>query len=203
MIEVNLETISASGLPKPTSSAMSAIMTQNGADMALSISRCKQTANNSQTLTELSESDRTDDRLQTSPRGISNKVREAFMSRLKLIPEFNAGYYIKNTEFLGEVQVVDVEKGSFSANLTNSEDAYENYHADFSMDEVPFADHALVKPGALFFWEVGQEITNGTVKNITQILFRRMASVGKRHLSRIKDNARTEAASIRSAIVEA
>ena len=162
----------------------------------------KATISDSRMGAEWLETHRTDVGVQTTPRENSNNVREIFSSRLRRVRTSDVGYFLSNTEFMGEVRTVNVETGVFSAEVKNSGDTDECYLVEFDLDEVPAADRVLVRNGALFFWEVGKEITNGTERNVSQILFRRMASIGKRQLLKVEKNARDEADAIRRAIIE-
>jgi len=139
--------------------------------------------------------------MQTSGKSITNKVREVFCQRPKNVNISGISYFISKTEFSGEVRLVDVERRFFVADVSNVNHD-KRYSAKFDMDEVPSADVSLVRPGALFYWLVGRENTNGTERNISQIHFRRMASIGKKQIRKIEDNARKEAEVIRSFIVE-
>lgn len=140
---------------------------------------------------------------QMSTKWFTNKVREVFGHRLESAIITGVGYYVKNVEFCGEVQIVDENNRYFVANVINMGDQDDRYEAKFDLDEVSSADIQLVRPGAMFYWTVGREITNGTERNISQILFRRMASIGKKQMRKIADNAKNKAESIRRAIVEA
>jgi hypothetical protein len=57
--------------------------------------------------------------------------------------------------------------------LTDQKNSAES--AEISWDEVPDADHALVIPGAVFYWSIGYERTiHGQKSNISSIRFRRL-----------------------------
>lgn len=213
MNEMISELVSINSLSSTVDAAISAMPCQDGivdsartlakrTQIAQSIGRSLIHGNNSVLGEDQLGSDRTDIVLQMSPKEPSRRLREAFNSRLKIINEPDVGYFLSNTEFLGEVQSVDADKSLFSAIVRNRRNPDDCYSAEFNMDEVPSSDRVLVTIGALFFWEVGREITNGTERNVSQICFRRMASIGKRQLSKLEKNAKEESESIRRAIAE-
>ena len=140
---------------------------------------------------------------QESLREEANKVRELFSAKEIVLETPDFGHYSDITEFSGEVLLVNEAEGVFVANVTNNNNAEDCYRAEFDIDEVPSSDLALLRPGALFFWNVGREIFNGTERNVSHIAFRRMGAIGKRHLTRLVESARNDAESIRRAITQA
>lgn len=212
MGDLNIGTASANSLANTAVPAISAVLFQD--EVSDSTYVLKQQANKTRALRcgkretgsdfdqgKRADIHRTDVATQVTSKVFSNKLREVFGSRLRAIKVSNVGYFISNTEFLGKVRSVDFEKHVFLADVTNSKNPYECYSAKFDLDEISSSDIELVQPGALFYWLVGKEISNGTERNISQIRFRRMASLSKRQLLRIEGNVREETESIRRAIV--
>lgn len=213
MGDLNIGTASANNSPNIAAQAISAELFQDGvlgSDYMLKQQTNKARALRCDRMETRSDSGegihpnihRTDVVTQITPNGISNKMREVFGSRLRAVIASNVGYFTSITEFLGEVRSVDLVERVFLADVSNSKNTDECYAAEFDLDEISSSDLDLVQPGALFFWLVGREISNGTERNISQIRFRRMASISKRQLLRIEHSVREETESIRHAIVE-
>lgn len=81
--------------------------------------------------------------------------------------------FISQQKWEGIVTEIDENNQRFFANLV---DLYYGYYevAEISMDEVLSEDVELVKPGAIFYWNIGYRQKHKTLFNESIILFRRL-----------------------------
>lgn len=74
-----------------------------------------------------------------------------------------------------ECCVLEVEKDSFTARLVDQTDQGQDEEAEFSLEEVPLGDLPLVKPGAVFYWNIGYvDSLSGQRTRASIIRFRRL-----------------------------
>jgi len=73
-----------------------------------------------------------------------------------------------------EGMIVDIVDDSFSARLVSSDTAVEDEYTTFTFEEIDPADHELIIPGAIFYWNIGYTINSvGTKTRDSIIIFRR------------------------------
>lgn len=120
---------------------------------------------------------------------LAHSVRE-----IRPIPKISATTY-RSFKLLQEWegQVQQVTGSSFVAIITdrtNQENDQEEVEID--MAEVAPDDHALVRPGSLFYWAVGYEHGQGIPRQrVSRIRFRRLPGLTTRDIARAKQNAKT------------
>jgi hypothetical protein len=73
-----------------------------------------------------------------------------------------------------EGYVVEVYKSSFTARLVDMFNKHPDEDIEIKFTSVSPDDKYLIKPGAIFYWNVGYEVENRTVKGISIIKFRRL-----------------------------
>ncbi len=89
-------------------------------------------------------------------------------------------FFIKDSHnWLGEVIEINEEENEFSAKLIDTTDKDTNTYevAEFSFDDISSGDKDLFQLGALFYWNVGRFVNNGTVKKQSNIIFKRSTSL--------------------------
>lgn len=93
--------------------------------------------------------------------------------------------------------VLSVSIDSFWARLIDLTENGPDEEAEFSLEELHSDERALVKPGAIFYWNIGyHDLYRGQRKRESIIRFRRLPAWTKREI----DVAREKAANIRESI---
>jgi len=114
---------------------------------------------------------------------------------LRPAPPIAQPRFIVLQKWEGIVQSVSSE--SFIARLTNQTDAGPDQDAEFAKEEIDLPDHALIQPGAVFYWILGYSDSPGGQRvRISCLRFRRLPAWNKKDL----DAARTEARKLITAI---
>jgi hypothetical protein len=74
--------------------------------------------------------------------------------------------------------------------LTNR--SYPDEEVTFSLDEVPESDRSLIAPGAIFYWNLGYELTaSGQRKRVSVIRFRRLPAWTRSEIEAVRRKAKT------------
>ena len=97
--------------------------------------------------------------------------------------------FIASVSWVGKVDSINEADGTFSAILTspNSPDEY----AQIGLDEVSEDDLKLLRPGAVFYWSVGQSINEaGRKVNESVIRFRRLRHWTRGEIERSRQSAK-------------
>ncbi|MCB0566867.1 MAG: hypothetical protein KDD01_21065 [Phaeodactylibacter sp.] len=89
----------------------------------------------------------------------------------------------------GIVSEVFEEEGSFSAILTGLNNGGPKEEVTLSFEEVSEEDMPLLKPGAIFYWNIGYEKLHGQVKKASIIRFKRLPEWTKKDWDQIMDKA--------------
>ena len=89
----------------------------------------------------------------------------------------------------GIVSEIFEEEGSFSAILTDLNNDGPKEEVTLSFEEVSEEDMALLKPGAIFYWNIGYEKTHGQVKKASIIRFKRLPEWTEKDWDQIMDKA--------------
>ncbi len=112
---------------------------------------------------------------------------------------FPRGVYASQPRFLTlqkwECSVLEVNEDSFTARLIDQTNQGPDEEAEFSLEEVPLADLELVKPGAVFYWNIGySDSLSGQRTRVSIIRFRRLPvwradelEAAKREAVRLRD----------------
>jgi len=91
-----------------------------------------------------------------------------------------------------EGTVVSVTGDSFVGRLLDKTNPGPEEEAEISLDEVMPGDHALVKPGAVFYWVIGYERkAHGQLSRSSVIRFQRVPSWSAADVERAKQAAET------------
>jgi hypothetical protein len=73
-----------------------------------------------------------------------------------------------------EGMIVDIMDDSFSARLVGDDTSQDDEYTTFTFEEIDPADHELIVPGAIFYWNIGYTINSvGTKTRDSIIIFRR------------------------------
>jgi hypothetical protein len=73
-----------------------------------------------------------------------------------------------------EGMIIDITDDSFSARLVSDDLSTEDEYTTFNFEEIDPADHDLIVPGAIFYWNVGYTVNSvGTKTRDSIIIFRR------------------------------
>jgi hypothetical protein len=100
-------------------------------------------------------------------------------------------FYQSLAQYKGTVQSIDEAENSFTAKLVNIEEEEDELLAEFSFDDIAYnSEKELIRPGAIFFWLIGQEVECRSVKNISKFIFRRMPVIRGKAVQEAKENAR-------------
>lgn len=97
--------------------------------------------------------------------------------------------FVASISWVGKVDSVDNSGRSFNAILTsqNSPDEY----ACIDFDEISDDDFHLLKPGAIFYWSIGQSVNeSGRKVNESTIRFRRLRHWTRGEVERSKEGAK-------------
>lgn len=91
-------------------------------------------------------------------------------------------------QWIGEV--VEVTSDSIWALLSDAQSDLVSESVEIPLNEISSADHALLVPGAVFYWSIGYERTlSGTVKRVSEIRVRRSPLWSEHYLEKIKSQA--------------
>jgi hypothetical protein len=96
------------------------------------------------------------------------------------------------TRQLWEGTVTELSEKEFVAILSDKTDARNpDEQAVFDLSEISPEDHKLIRPGASFYWTIGNEITvAGQLKNVSMVQFRRLPPWTQHRLERGAESAR-------------
>lgn len=73
-----------------------------------------------------------------------------------------------------EGYVIEVRKSSFTARLVDVSNIHPDEDIEIKFNYVSPDDKHLIRPGAIFYWNIGCELENATVRGISIIKFRRL-----------------------------
>lgn len=134
----------------------------------------------------------------TGTHGLSTTI-QAIQGKYMQPVVFPKGVYASQPRFVTlqkwECWVLEVEKGSFTARLVDQTNRGAEEEAEFSLEEVPLADLPLVKPGAVFYWNIGySDSLSGQRTRVSIIRFRRLPvwradelAAAKKEAARLRD----------------
>ncbi len=99
---------------------------------------------------------------------IGNRTPIAIAPKIKYRPiTFNA-------EYRYEGYVIDVYEYYFSARITDINDKEPDEDVEIFKKDVSEDDRKLIQPGSIFYWHIGYENDNGTIKRSSILKFRRL-----------------------------
>jgi hypothetical protein len=92
---------------------------------------------------------------------------------------FPGGVYASQPRFITlqkwECAVLEVREESFTARLIDQTNQGQDEEAEFSLEEVPLADLPLLKPDAIFYWNIGySDSLSGQRTRVSILRFRRL-----------------------------
>lgn len=82
-------------------------------------------------------------------------------------------------KFEGEVVAIYPEENVFWSRLSDKTSKHPDEDVELSFSEVPFDDHNLIVPGALFSWTIYRETRDKQVRRVSEIRFRRGIAFSK------------------------
>jgi hypothetical protein len=96
------------------------------------------------------------------------------------------------TRQLWEGTVTELGENEFVAVMSDKTDARNpDEQAVFDFSEISPEDHNLIRPGASFYWTIGNEITfAGQLRNVSMVQFRRLPTWTQHRLARGAETAR-------------
>jgi hypothetical protein len=106
-----------------------------------------------------------------------NRKNAATFPKLYLdLPWEESGQFVSLQKWEG--YVIEVSNNSFAARLVDLTNAGEEEEATFSLRRVSADDRLLVRPGAVFYWNIGEHTdTAGRQGTLSQLRFRRLPAV--------------------------
>jgi len=98
-------------------------------------------------------------------------------------PPAKKNYFNRSQKWIGHILRIN-EDNTFSAKLEDLNDLTTNEYAEFSLLEVSPDDHELLDVGSVFYWSVGYENKNGTVRKASVLKFQRLPIVDDAEIKR-------------------
>lgn len=100
----------------------------------------------------------------------------------------NTSHYSKKTQrWIG--YVTKVEENKFFAHLDDMNDSGTYEIAEFDASEVSPEDRILLERGAIFYWSIGETMSNGQLKKESIIRFKRSIPLTAAEIDAIEDRA--------------
>jgi hypothetical protein len=100
----------------------------------------------------------------------------------------NANYYSKKTQrWIGHV--VKIEGAKFFSRLDDLTNPGTHEMGEFDISEVSPEDIKLVERGAIFYWSIGDTMSNGQLKKESIIRFKRSSQWSANDIDAIEDRA--------------
>lgn len=99
-------------------------------------------------------------------------------------PRTGMPVYVPEVQWEG--QVLEVYEDSFLARLVDMSGKNPDEEAEITFDAVQDDDRTLLRPGAIFYWQIGYRQEGGTRCSVSMLLFRRMPRWTKFELEAIR-----------------
>jgi len=122
--------------------------------------------------------------------------RRAILPKVLHKKSISNSFYTELKEYNGIVSFIDNLEGKFIAKMTNVLDNDDLLQAKFNISDVRRDDQPLLRDGALFIWQIGKEETDGTLRNISQLVFRRLPTWSRKIIEEAEQVAKRYAEAI-------
>lgn len=119
----------------------------------------------------------------------NENTEQADFSKVKTLYGFkDASHYSKKTQrWIG--YVLTVEGNTFKSRLEDLTTPGTDEVSEFEISDISPEDRELLQRGAVFYWSIGETMSNGQLKKESIIRFKRSAPFSSRDIDRMEDRA--------------